>query len=114
MVKFNKLPLDAYMRNRASVHELALEASPIVPLLRALVHGRAESWQDTAGELLEVLAKYADETTRKQRGWPTTPRGLAGTLRRLAPNLRETNLGGGVLKGARPDQAADDHRLRNL
>jgi hypothetical protein len=40
-------------------------------------------WQGTAGDL---LARITPDPA--PRGWPTSPRGLAGTLRRLAPALR--------------------------
>lgn len=77
----------AYERNRSGAHELALEASPIVPYLRQLVQERGD-WIGTAGELLKELNKRAEEQDMRQKSWPSSPRGLSGLLRRLAPNLR--------------------------
>ena len=77
----------AYARNRSGAHELALEASPIVPYLRVFVQ-ECGDWIGTAGELLKQLNQRAGEQDMRQKGWPSCPRGLSGMLRRLAPNLR--------------------------
>jgi hypothetical protein len=75
----------AYMSNRASANELALEASPLTVPLRAL----AEScgWEGTATQLLEELTKRAGNGVDKA-GWPKNANVLSSQLRRLAPNLR--------------------------
>ncbi len=49
-------------------------------------------WQGTAADLLALLTGRVPESVRKARTWPTSPRGLAGALRRLAPDLRRTGL----------------------
>ena len=76
--------LAAYTRNRASAHELALEAASIVPPLIGL----PAEWEGTAGELLEQLLRLAGENIARRADWPATPRALSGQLRRLAPDLR--------------------------
>jgi hypothetical protein len=79
---------DAYFANRSDANDIALDASVLAPIVRAMVAARAEPWVGTATELLDLLNKQVDEPVRKQREWPTKPRGLTGMLRRIAPNLR--------------------------
>ena len=79
-----------YSANREQAHEQALDVSPVAAALRTLAD-RGE-WSGTAAELLEVLAGLVDETVRRARTWPTTPRYLGGEARRLAPNLRSVGV----------------------
>src|SRR5262249_51954890 len=76
----------AYTANRATAHDLALEASFIAGAIRALAE--QGPWSGTATELLGKLSGLADDVIKKSRGWPSTPRALSGALRRAAPNLR--------------------------
>jgi hypothetical protein len=97
--------LRTYAGNRADAREVALEASPLVPALRALVaealFGR---WEGTATDLLRRLNDQADERTQKAEGWPKNGQALGGALRRLAPDLRATGLDVEVgKKGPRTD-----------
>jgi len=95
--------MQAYHRNRNAAHELALEASLIVPPLRSLVEGGA--WLGTATELLKKLVEKVDDQTRKQRGGPGDGRALSNALRRLAPNLRAVDINVTFIKrqaGRRP------------
>jgi hypothetical protein len=95
--------MDAYNGNRNAAHELAFEASLIVPPLRTIVEGGA--WLGTATELLERLAKNVDEQTRKRRGWPGDGKAVSNALRRLAPNLRAVGINATFMKrqaGRRP------------
>ena len=52
------------------------------------------TWQGTAGELLVELSDepWTDERARKQKGWPSNARGMAGALRCLAPELRRQGI----------------------
>jgi 5S rRNA maturation endonuclease (ribonuclease M5) len=77
--------LEAYEDNRASVHQVAVEESPIGSVL--LDVGRI-GFDGTATELLATLATFVDEPVTKSKGWPKSARALSGVLRRLAPNLR--------------------------
>jgi hypothetical protein len=79
--------LAAYTENRGAANAAALEASTLSHPLTSFLADRG-SWIGTASELLEGLERFADEKTRKRRDWPTSPRKLAGDLRRLAPDLR--------------------------
>jgi hypothetical protein len=82
--------LAAYARNRASAHELALDAAPIIPPLRTLV--AIGPWTGTAAVLLAALTTRVDEGVTRGRDWPAGPRQLADQLRRLAPDLRATGV----------------------
>lgn len=86
----------AYTGNRGEAHELALDASALAGALRDLLPESGGAWEGTAGELLEALAIRVgrDDVERlvKRKQWPTSPRGLAGDLRRLAPNLRAVGI----------------------
>jgi hypothetical protein len=79
--------LHEYDTNRADAHDVALDASAIAPPLRALA-AEVDRWEGTAADLLAALAERVAEPLLRSREWPTSPRALAGALRRLAPNLR--------------------------
>jgi hypothetical protein len=51
-----------------------------------------EEWEDTATNLLEKLNPLATEAMQRQKSWPKDGKGLSNTLRRLAPNLRESGI----------------------
>jgi hypothetical protein len=48
--------------------------------------------ETTAGELLTTLEGIVTEPVRKSKLWPSTPRGLGGRLRFLAPALRKVGV----------------------
>lgn len=83
--------LAAYKANRNELHELALEASVIAPTVRALIENHGV-WEGTATDLLSELNRFADDNTRKQRGWPKNARSVSGYLRRITPNLRTVGI----------------------
>jgi hypothetical protein len=66
----------------------ALEGSAIGDAVVAMATGWGE-WTGTASDLLNMLTQEATEQTRRRKDWPATPQGLSGTLRRLAPALRQ-------------------------
>jgi disulfide bond formation protein DsbB len=49
-------------------------------------------WSGSAGTLLKVLTARVPDSTARAKGWPTSPRGLSGALRRLAPDLRRSGI----------------------
>src|SRR5262249_13768981 len=57
-------------------------------VLRLMKARDGGEWSGTSTELLDELAKHADEATRKRKGWPQSAKGLSNELRRLAPYLR--------------------------
>src|SRR5262245_38472691 len=82
--------MSMYTANRQQAHELALDASPVAGVIRTLAeHGE---WSGTSTELLENLNGLVDDSTRRAKSWPTTPRYLGGEVRRLAPNLRSIGM----------------------
>lgn len=78
--------LKSYAENRNQSDELAIEASPVGPLL-CLVAERG--FEGTMTELLDQLTDLTDEKATRARTWPKSPRGLAAHVKRLAPNLRK-------------------------
>jgi hypothetical protein len=83
--------LELINANRASSTSVAIEASAIGPALLRFMDPRTE-WLGTATSLLEFLAGYADEKTRKRKDWPQNPRGLRSDLQRIAPSLRRVGI----------------------
>jgi hypothetical protein len=88
----------AYSGNRDNANELALESSPVAKeVIELAVEGE---WSGTATDLLAALNLRAgyDESggkshgKRQPDGWPKGARGLSGTLKRLAPNLRRVGV----------------------
>jgi hypothetical protein len=79
--------ISAFMGNRESANELALEASPIAATLVEFIR-RQERWTGKPSELLEELSRCASEETRRQQGWPKRSNALSGAIKRIAPNLR--------------------------
>jgi len=79
----------AYTDNRDKAHETVVDDSLIASAVRALVGpDTAGTWSGTASELLAEVNGRVDESARKERWWPKTPKTLAGHVRRLSPNLR--------------------------
>lgn len=100
--------LNAYDRNRGEAHTLALEASPIAkPLLAFLDAVAGDEWVGTAAELLGELNKGRNSNERPPKGWPESPRGLSGQIKRLAPNLPAA---GWHWDPAKPDSTAKRNR----
>jgi hypothetical protein len=79
--------LRAYTANIAEQHMEALAASPVAETIITFMEERP-NWEGTAGNLLDELTALIGETKAKAKDWPKTPRGLAGHLKRIAPNLR--------------------------
>ena len=49
-------------------------------------------WEGIARDLLNDLGEFASAGERRDEGWPRTPRGLGGELRRLQPSLRRMGI----------------------
>jgi hypothetical protein len=109
--------MDAYQANRAAGNDVALEGSPIGKAVLDFVDDFPE-WIGTPTELLRLLESRADDMTRRYRNWPKNARSLGGTVKRLAPNLRDAGIavefGRGGKRGGRtisltrqPEQAGN-------
>jgi hypothetical protein len=82
--------LTIYNHNRDSADEIAVDASPIGPTVRAFLSGLKEGnvWEGTASELLAALNECASEATKKEKDWPKRANTVSGQLKRIAPHLR--------------------------
>jgi hypothetical protein len=83
---------EAYKRNHAVSNDVALDSALIWTALRSLLKS-SPNWSGTAENLLVELNDRALPETKRQRGWPRTPRGASGQLRRIAPHLRAAGWG---------------------
>jgi hypothetical protein len=83
--------LAAYASNQQEANDLALDASPLVAPLRKFLESRVR-WEGTASELLEELRKLVGDVVAKGEDWPKKANALSGKLRRLAPNLRRSDV----------------------
>lgn len=81
--------LQAFLASARVGVDSVLDASPLSAPLISLAQRAEGRWQGTAADLLRLLDGVVDETTRRQRNWPRTPRALSSALRRIAPGLRE-------------------------
>jgi hypothetical protein len=82
--------LSAYITNRETASQTALESSPVVAALLALLKRlKGKRFEGTATSLLNYLVTGQDT---RQRSWPKNGKALAGILIRLAPNLRALGL----------------------
>jgi hypothetical protein len=79
--------ISAFMGNRESANELALEASTIASTLVEFVQEKG-SWKGKSSELLTELNQLVSDEVKKQQGWPKRANSLSGALKRIAPNLR--------------------------
>jgi hypothetical protein len=80
-----------YEENRSDAVAAAAEASPMVPLLEAVLARTgllADGFDGTAAQLLAKLHEVSGEGERKARWWPAIAAQVGGQLRRVAPLLR--------------------------
>lgn len=82
--------LRAYHGNREGANEIALDVSPLPPLLREIV--KDGTWEGTASTLQSELDERVSDGVKKLKAFPKSAKAVGTALRRLAPNLRETGL----------------------
>ncbi len=82
----------AYTTERENAHAAAIEASPIGAAVLHFMDTFTAPWTGTASDLLAALNKCVGDDVRRHTGWPKSGRALATELRRIAPNLRETQV----------------------
>lgn len=86
----------AYTGNRVDAVETTLDgdlvATAIILMMEKRQSAREEPWKGTCKELLEELEQYTDETARKARAWPKTPRAMSSRLKRLVTFFREVSI----------------------
>ena len=84
--------LDLYMGQRERIAGDVVDADPVASAVLQLMEGR-ETWAGTAGELLTSITPAGDNgKPRPPKGWPGSPRGMAGRLLRIVPALRAVRL----------------------
>jgi hypothetical protein len=82
--------LSAYLENRHTASESALDNSPVARAVYKLVN-ESGRWIGTATALFEHLTTSVRDSVTDARRWPKNPRWLSDQLRRASPQLR--NLG---------------------
>jgi hypothetical protein len=95
--------LKTYLENRNMSDRLAIDASPVGPLLCKIAK---TGFEGTMTELLERLEGLADEKTTRTKAWPKTARALSSHVTRLAPNLRKVGF------TVEHNRASDSNRTR--
>jgi len=85
--------MKAYGGNRAdAVHE-TVEADPVGAAIGGLMYRLGEEpWEGTCKQLLQELEQHLEESVKKSREWPKSPRGLSSRLRRLVTFFRELRI----------------------
>jgi hypothetical protein len=79
--------VEAYENQRGHLARDLVESDAVGLAITTFMQGR-EKWSGTAGKLLELLARPRPVP----KDWPSTPRGLGGGLRRVAPALRDDGI----------------------
>jgi hypothetical protein len=80
------ISLGIYMGQGKRIAGDVLDADAVANALIAMIESEQE-WSGTAGDLLVRLTPERPPT-----GWPKSPRGMAGHLKRLLPALRATGI----------------------
>ena len=79
--------IKAYQDNQRDFLSQALDSSAIGQALSEMMKFKS-LWQGTSSQLLNELARHADDGTVRGQSWPKSARGLSGAIKRLAPALR--------------------------
>jgi hypothetical protein len=82
----------AYRQNLDEGAIASVEAHPVGVAIRQLLEKQNE-WSGTPAQLLEALNDLVSEEQGRVRNWPSNPRALGHSLRRLAPALRRAGIG---------------------
>jgi hypothetical protein len=77
-----------YKANRREACSSALGDCPVAEAVRGLLDYFAKPMEETASELLALLAGFAPQQIKRSAQWPKNARALSVALHRLAPQLR--------------------------
>jgi hypothetical protein len=78
-----------YRAHRQESAATVIESSSVGRAVCKFMQAYPDRWEGTMEELLEALTASVSESIKKDKNrWPQSPRGLRGTLDRLAPDLR--------------------------
>jgi hypothetical protein len=83
--------MTAYVGNRQSANDLALEAAIMSAELMSFIQDQ-KTWTGTTTELLDALNSRVPDSVQRQPSWPKSPRAIGGKLTRIAPNLRAAGI----------------------
>jgi hypothetical protein len=83
--------MNAYVGNRQSANDLALEAAIMSAELISFIQSET-TWTGTTTELLNALNSRVADSIQRQPSWPKSPRAIGGKLTRIAPNLRAAGI----------------------
>ena len=83
--------IDVLESSRTEASAMAIEASPIGPLIVAFMKDRTH-WNGTSSKLLSDLRTLADEDTRRSRSFPKDASRLSGQLRRMVQPLKAVGI----------------------
>jgi hypothetical protein len=83
--------MTAYAGNLENAVASVIEADLVATAVQQFMDKRTD-WTGTASELLGALNGTIEERTTRTKGWPDTPRGLSGRLRRAATVLRKVGI----------------------
>jgi site-specific DNA-cytosine methylase len=102
--------LSTYLTAAAETNNAVIDADPFATAVVELVRGQTVGWTGTATELHAAISPE-----HPPRGWPASPRSVAGHLRRIAPALRSAGIdvdhgrtGAARLITLRPTNPPDD------
>ncbi|HEY2345415.1 MAG TPA: hypothetical protein VGH80_05955 [Xanthomonadaceae bacterium] len=79
--------MDCYRENLAVGQIAGIESSAVGSAVIDFIRQRG-TWKGTAADLLAELVRKVDEGETRSPHWPKSPRGLAASLRKLAPAFR--------------------------
>ncbi|ELP35367.1 hypothetical protein [Rhodopirellula baltica] len=79
-----------YRQNMAATNQALIDDNPLIGLIRECLTRNPEPMQ--CGQWLELLRSHAKHDPTLQKAIPSTPRGLRGELKRLAPVMRQAGI----------------------
>lgn len=81
----------AYSGNRADMIGGVIDNDPVATAVRTLMD-ELTVWTGTASDLLGALETIVGERVARSKSWPSTPKSLAGQVRRAATFLRKLGI----------------------
>jgi len=73
---------------RDEAYAATIESSLIAAPLLELILGGGLRWSGTATEMQAQVERLVDDTTKRRKEWPKSPKAFAGQVRVIAPALR--------------------------
>jgi hypothetical protein len=83
--------LRAFKENQRDAVAVSIETDSVASAIILLLEDHS-AWEGTSATLLAVLNARVNQEVQKSKAWPTSPRALAGRVRRLSPVLRQAGI----------------------